>query len=148
MAGFISRRWGAAAVLVAVGVTTASTAVAATASPTVTSIVTTKPVKVAVTALRVGVAHSTVTAKGKYRDSITGTLTAAKVPLAGEKIRLDERKPGTSKWMLEAIEVTGKKGVATFVVTQSAAKQQYELVFLSHAGFAGSASAIVTVVKK
>jgi len=147
----LSRRWSVVAVLVALSVTTASSAVAAVSSATTVKktapvTVVKKPAKA--TALRIAAAHSTVTAKGKFQDTITGTLTAAKVPLAGQKVVLQERKVGAKTWLVGSSKVTGKKGSVSFVVTQANTREQYELVFAAHSGFAASHSAIVTIVKK
>lgn len=148
----LSRRLSVAAVLVGLSVTSASSAVAAV-SPTTATVHKTAPTTVKktakATALKIAAAHPTVTAKGKFQDTITGTLTAGKVPVAGQKVLLRERKVGARTWTAAGpAEVTGKKGHVTFVVTQANTREQYELVFAAHAGFAGSHSAIVTIVKK
>jgi hypothetical protein len=155
----LSRRWSVAAVVVALSAATASSAVAAVQPTTTTKkAVTAAPVRPAATtvmkkskptALMIAVAHPTVTAKTKFQDTITGTLTSAKVAVVGQPVRLQERKVGARTWLaVGTAKVTGRKGHATFVVTQANAREQYELVFAAHGGFAGSHSAIVTIVKK
>ena len=151
----LSRRLSVAAVLVALSVTSASSAVAAVSPTTATVQTVQKAAPTTVkktakaTALKIAAAHPTVTAKGKFQDTITGTLTAGTVPVAGQKVLLQERKVGARTWTAAGpAGVTGKKGHVTFVVTQANTREQYELVFAAHSGFAGSHSAVVTIVKK
>ena len=125
----LSRRWTVAAVLAALSVSTVSSAIAAV-SPTTLTVHKTVPTSTIkrparATALKISAGHATVTAKGKFKDTITGTLTAGKVPLAGQKVLLQERKVGARKWMaVVPAGVTGKSGHVGFVVTQSNAREQ------------------------
>ena len=98
------------------------------------------------TSLSIRAAHSAVLPHTK--DTISGVLKAGSVVLPAQKVTLQQRKYGTTKWLAVMSANTNSKGAVSFSLVPANQREQYELTYAGNTKYAASHSGVVTVTVK
>jgi hypothetical protein len=88
----------------------------------------------------------TVSAAGKFHETITISLVSGKTPLSGRAVELVARPNAATPWTAFQHGMTATKtGTVTMTIAQTGASEQYQALFPGSSGFAAASSGILSV---